>query len=254
MQRKKERHHVGNRAADILFCCKTRIPMPFVLEFSRETGCSVPRQDLCGLQVALYYLSLFLLASIPKGNLFVGVSPACRCRSTNERVVYILAEILAIWTNNVFPSFPERMRFELSLEEVFPILFCRSKHIFVHIRKFYSISLWHTLASFVVRPNIVEGARLAKRTLCPKSSTNSNKMQLLHFGRRKYLQGFSIWKNKDLVVPNPCLSSPCFYPPIPFLFLYGRNRCFVSSFPSFLPTLSSFRTFSKKIVSFPCLQ
>ena len=116
------------------------------------------------------------LAPIPKSNLFVGVSPACRCRSTNERVVYILAEILAIWTNNVFPSFPERMRFELSLHKIFPILFCRSKHIFVHIRKFFSISLWHTLASFVVQPNIGKVASFAKHTLCAKSSTNSNKM------------------------------------------------------------------------------
>ena len=107
--------------------------MLFVLEFSRETGCSVPRQDFCGLLVAPYYLSFFFLpqtiflASIPKGNLFVGVSPACRSSSTNKGVENILAMFPAIWTNNVFPSFPEKMRFELSLYEFFPIFFLQKQ-------------------------------------------------------------------------------------------------------------------------------
>ena len=38
----------------LLYIC-SRIPILVVLEFSRETGCSVPRQNLCGLQVAPYY-------------------------------------------------------------------------------------------------------------------------------------------------------------------------------------------------------
>ena len=162
--------------------------MPFVLEFSRETGCSVPRQDLCGLQVALYYLSLFLLASIPKCNLFVGFPPTCWCRSTNERVVYILAEIPTIWTNNVFPSFPEGMWFELSLHKIFPILFYRSNHIFVYTREFFSFLLFHTLATFVVQPNVVEVASFAKQTHSQIPSSISNKMQLFHPLWGKYMR------------------------------------------------------------------
>ena len=173
--------------------------MPFVLEFSRETGCSVPRQDLCGLQVALYYLSLFLLASIPKCNPFVGLPPTYWCRSTNERVVYILARIPTIWTNNVFPTFSKRMWFELSLQKFSPILFCRSKHIFVHLFAMYFSYLWHTLATFVVRPNIGKVASFAKQTSCQKPSPSSNSMLSLHFGRRKYLQGFSFWKSLSFV-------------------------------------------------------
>ena len=38
---------------------RSRIPILVVLEFSRETACSVPRQDLCVLQDALYYLYVF---------------------------------------------------------------------------------------------------------------------------------------------------------------------------------------------------
>ena len=42
----------------LLYVC-SGIPILVVLEFSRETGCSVPRQDICGLQVAPYYTSFF---------------------------------------------------------------------------------------------------------------------------------------------------------------------------------------------------
>ena len=139
--------------------------MPFVLEFSREIGCSVPRQDPRGLQVALYYLSLFLLASIPKCNPFVGLPPTYWCRFANKSVENIFAMFSAIWTNNVFPSFSKRMWFELSLHKIFPISFCRSYYFFVHLCVIFFSSLWYTLALLEVLPNIVEVASFAKQTL-----------------------------------------------------------------------------------------
>ena len=101
----------------LLYVC-SGIPILVVLEFSRETGCSVPRQDLCGFAgCTLLYVFLStnqFLAPIPKGNLLVGISPTHRCRNTRERVVDVLAWIPTIWANNVFPSFAKMVWLEPS--------------------------------------------------------------------------------------------------------------------------------------------
>ena len=130
----------------------SRIPILVVLEFSRETGCSVPRQDLCGLLYTTYSLSFshFKKQSVCWSPSYILVSKHKRTSG-----VYSCKD-----SHNVFPSFPEGMWFELSLDKVFPVLFYRSKHIFA----MYFSYLWHTLATFVVHPNIGKVASFAKHT------------------------------------------------------------------------------------------
>ena len=133
----------------------------------------------------LYLFTNQFLAPIPKGNLFVHLPPTYRCRNTRERVVYVFAWIPTILANNVFPSFPKSMWFELSLDKVFPIFFCRGNHVFVHFREIFPVLLWYTIALFVVLPNIVKVLTLAKQAmwkcLTPAPFSSSYVTLHLHF-------------------------------------------------------------------------
>ena len=187
----------------LLYVC-SGIPILVVLEFYIETGCSVPRQDLCGFAgCTLLYVFLStnqFLAPIPKGNLLVGISPTHRCRNTRERVVDVLAWIPTIWANNVFPSFAKGMWLESSFQEFPPVLFCRGNHVFVHFKDFFPLPLWHTLAPFVVQPNIIKVAALAKQASweVPRPSPFSSSYGILHLHSwtwKHMFWDFRFWKN-----------------------------------------------------------